>query len=88
MITPAERILFLRVLALRNAVIGYEPHRQAIEYYYRRGVRRVVTSADHINWLARHYRRRISPELVPVFERHVGVVVTKPADLFAELTSS
>lgn len=75
MITPKQRILFLRVLALRNVVIGYEPHRQSIEYYYRRGVRRVVTSEDHINWLARHYRRRISPELVPVSVRDVRPVV-------------
>lgn len=66
MSTPAQRILFLRVLALRNARIGWDPHREAIEFIYRRGVRHVVTSADQINRLARLYRRQISPELVPV----------------------
>lgn len=74
MITPAQRILFLRVLALRNAAIGYEPDRQAIEYFYRRGVRRVVTSEAHINALAWRYRRQISPELVPVLPQRARAV--------------
>lgn len=67
MITQAQRILFLRILALRNARIGYEPHRERIKRLYDAGIRKVMlwdTPAD-INRLAWKYRRQISAELVP-----------------------
>jgi len=62
--SPTQHLLFLRVLALRNASIGYAPHRDRIERYAER-ISKVRLARDDINLLAWRYRRRISPELVP-----------------------
>lgn len=64
MASPHQRLLHLRALALRNARIGYEPHRERIERHAARISKVGLHEAD-INWLAWHYRRQISPELVP-----------------------
>lgn len=65
MTTERQRLLYLRVLALRNVAIGHEPHREAVEYLIARGIKKARLMEDRINGLAWRYRRQISPELVP-----------------------
>lgn len=63
--TPRHRLLHLRVLALRNVRTGYEPHQQAIRGLSLQPITKLCHYADHINYLAWHYRVQISPEMVP-----------------------
>ncbi len=63
-ITPRTRLLHLRILALRNASIGYAPHREKIEDMAQRPTKLAMREAE-VNALAWRYRRQISPELVP-----------------------
>lgn len=65
-ITPRHRLLHLRVLALRNVRTGYEPHQDAIRLLAETPITKLVHDERRINWLANHYRRQISPELIPV----------------------
>ena len=67
-ITPHQRLLHLRVLALQNVRTGYEPHQDEISGLADELVTKLGLSERRINWLARHYRRQISPELVPASE--------------------
>jgi hypothetical protein len=62
-ITPAARLLHLRVLALQNVHTAYEPHQDAIATLGGFPVRRLVHNEAWINGLVRHYQRQISPEL-------------------------
>lgn len=75
MTTERQRLLYLRVLALRNIGTGYEPHREAIEHLVRRGIKKAKLDERRINSLAWRYRRRISPELVPFEQSRVGLPV-------------
>jgi hypothetical protein len=63
--TPRHRLLRLRLLALRNAVVGYEPHQQSIRVLLDRPVTKLGVEERRINYLSWRYRRQISPELVP-----------------------
>lgn len=65
MATSRQRLLHIRALALRNVRTGYEPHQRRIEDLAERGLRKASLYEREINWLAWHYRRQISPELVP-----------------------
>ena len=65
-ITPSQRLLHLRVLALANVRTGYEPHQQAIRLLAEQPVTKLHWDERRINSLARRYRRQISPELIPV----------------------
>lgn len=78
-ITPRLRLLHLRVLALRNIVTGYEPHQDAIQRLAGTPVTKLGHDEQRINWLARHYRRQISPELVPVCTLLPTVRTHRPA---------
>ncbi len=64
-ITPHLRLLQLRVLALQSVRTGYEPHQVSIRSLGQLSANRLRYREDRINWLVRHYRAQISPELVP-----------------------
>lgn len=64
-ITSHHRLLHLRVLALRNTSIGYKPHQEVIRDLLDTPITKLAYDERRINWLVRHYRRQISPELVP-----------------------
>lgn len=60
-----RRLLYLRVLALRNIRTGYDPHQDWIDVLVAHGYRKARLHEREINWLTWRYRRQISPELVP-----------------------
>lgn len=64
--TSDDRLLSLRLLALGNASIGFEPHRRMINNLANEPARERRHNRRVINWLAWHYQSQISPELVPI----------------------
>lgn len=64
-ITSKHRLLQLRLLALRGARIGYEPHQDSVIVLLDMPITKLGFHEGRINSLAWRYRRQISPELVP-----------------------
>lgn len=64
-LSDRHRVLQLRVLALQNVRTGYEPHQSAIGDLLDETATRLGHDEQRVNWLTWHYRRQVSPELVP-----------------------
>ena len=58
-------LLWLRILALQNCAIAYEPHQDEVRRLLDRGIRKAGVHPLRVNYLAWRYRRQISAELVP-----------------------
>lgn len=65
-ITPYQRLLHLRVLALQNVSTAWIPHVEMIEMLADVPITKLKVREREINRLAWRYRRQIGAELVPV----------------------
>lgn len=64
-ITPRQRLLHLRVLALQNISTAWLPHMETIEMLADVPITKLKVREREINWMVWRYRRQVSGELVP-----------------------